>query len=660
MVTARANRPFRRVRAGVCAALIALTPLASCGGGTDPEGTPRRIAREIDQTLTTVAQNELARDPELATRLGLPEDAVGFPFNRYLTDRSQAAYERARLSRMETRDLLVRVPRPAPGSALARHLDTLIAAYETAETLFMAGHGATGLGASYPYAADHLRGAWIDVPLLLTLHHPMQSPEDARAYVSRLAQFADAIEDERRRMEADAAAGVVPPAPILRRMSAALDAMGPKAADTNLAAGPAPVGGATSRPAAPAPGPVATASAEAQSASPIVRNFENLTAGIPGLDPAERESLIADVRSLESEAVQPAYAAFALSLDQLANTAPELPGIWQVPDGEAYYAAALRAHTGDAASPGGLHERGRREVEALLADLDRALAGLGLTEGTPAERLAFIAAQPEQLYPDTEEGRTALVGRLSEHAARALPRLSDQFDIAIPSLPSLRPASELHATMPAFARYLPARTDGSAPAQLAIDLGQMADWPDFRLAAQMSENAVPGRHLAVSVTGADAGLPLIRQLVSDLAYTEGWAAYAATLADELGLYSEDPLSRIGYLQSRLLHAARMVADTGIHQERWGRDQAIAWLSTTTGVSEAFAAEEVDRYTVWPGQAAAGWLGRSRILDLRDRAIRVLGPRFDARAFHRVILTGGPRPLDMVEDDVTRWYSAQLD
>ncbi len=610
---------------GACAALIALVPLASCGGGADPEGTPRRIAREIDRTLITVAQNELARDPEIATRLGLPEETAGFAFNRYLTDRSQAAYERARLSRMETRDLLVRLPRPAPGSALARHLDTLIAAHETAETLFMAGHGTARLGQSFPYIADHLRGAWIDVPALLTQHHPMRRPEDARAYAERLAQLADAIEDERRRMEADAAAGVVPPAPILRRMSTAL---------------------------------AATAALPAE-ASPVVESFANLSAGIPGLDEAERDALTADIRLIAAEAVQPAYASFAESLDRLANTAPELPGIWQIPDGEAYYAAALRAHTGDAASPGGLHERGRREVDALLTDLDRALAGLGLIEGTPAERLAFLAAQPEQLYPDTEEGRLELLGRISEHAARALPRLAELFETAPSGLPSLRLSAPGAAPNPARARYMPPAADGSAPAQLEIDLGRMEDWPTYSLAALVFEVTVPGRHLEAVVTTRQARLPLVRQLIPDSAYTEGWAAYAATLADELGLYSDDPLSRIGYLQSRLLHAARLVADTGIHQERWGRDQAITWLSETTGLSPLAAAEEVDRFAVWPGQAASGWLGRSRILDLRERAIRVLGPRFDSKAFHQIILTGGPRPLEMVEDDVTRWFSAQI-
>jgi uncharacterized protein (DUF885 family) len=106
----------------------------------------------------------------------------------------------------------------------------------------------------------------------------------------------------------------------------------------------------------------------------------------------------------------------------------------------------------------------------------------------------------------------------------------------------------------------------------------------------------------------------------------------------------------------LLRAARLVADTGIHQQKWTRDRAISYITSTTGLSPEAAADEVDRYSIWPGQAAAYWIGRQRLLDLRERAQRVLGPKFEPKAFHAAILGGGPRPLDMVEADVTRWYT----
>ena len=620
------RRPARLLPAGLFGALILAAVSSACTPRADPEGTPVRVAREIEQTLTTVAQNDVARDPELATRLGIPADAAGYPFNRYLTDRSQAAYERARLTRLETRDLLVHVPRPARGSALARNLDTVILAHETAETLFIAGHGTSTLAASFPYVADQTRGAYVEVPDLLARFHPLHTPADARAFIDRMAQFADAIEDDRRRLEADAEAGVSPPAPILRRMYAIA---------TVYAAVPPEL-------------------------SPPVVTFENLVAGIAEISPEERAGMIADVRRLAADSVHPAYEAFSASVNTLANTAPELPGVWQLPEGAAYYAAALKAYTGDDASPGGLHERGKRDVAALLTETDRALTAFGLPEGSVGERLAFIALQPEQLYPDTDEGRAALIGRIISHSERARAALSSQFDFAPPDQVGLRPVPpEFSAWLPR-ASYLSRQLDGSAPARVEINLSSLADWPDFTLAPIAFHELIPGHHLEGAVTSNEAGLPLARHLIWNAAYGEGWATYAETLADELGLYSEDPLSRIGYLQSMLLAAARLVVDTGIHSERWSRDQAIGYLVSTVGLSTERAAIEVDRYTVRPGYAASYWLGRERLLDLRERAIRVLGPRFDPKAFHRIILLGGPRPLSMVEDDVTRWYTAQVE
>jgi len=618
------RRTARLLPAGLCAALFITVLPVACTPRADPEGTPRRVAREIERTLTTVAQNEVTRDPELATRLGLPDAEAGFAYNRFLTDRSQAAYERARLSRLETRDLLVRITRPARGSALARHLDTLIAAHETAETLFMAGHGASALGAAYPYVADHARGAYLDVPDLLTRFHPLRTPADARAYADRMAQFADAIEDDRRRLESDARAGTVPPAPILRRMHAL----------------------------------AAAAAAAPPETSPAVVSFENLLPGIAELTPAEREQLRADVRRIAAGNVRPAYAAFAASLSTLANTAPELPGVWQLPDGPAYYAAALKAYTGDDASAAGLHERGKREVDALLAETNRALIVLGLEEGSVGERLAFLAAQPGQVYPDTEEGHAALIGRILAHADRAEAALPGQFDITPAEKAGLRAVPPEFASFLPAAAYLPRALSDTRPARVEINALRLADWPDYSLAVLAFHQLVPGHHLQSSAA-RQADLPLARQMVWNVAYGEGWASYAETLADELGLYSEDPLSRIGYLQSMLLRAAGLVADTGIHSERWSRDQAIAYLAETTGLSLERSADEVDRYTVRPGYAAAYWIGRERILDLRERAIRVLGPKFDPKEFHRVILMGGPRPLGMVEEDVTRWYTAQV-
>ena len=314
---------------------IFVTLFVACSAPVDDAGTPRRIARQVDQLMMSVAETELAADPELATRLGLSEDRVGYDFNTYLTDRSQAAYERMRLTRLEVLEKLLSAPRPAEGGKQARHLDTVIHAYETAEDLFVAGHGQTGLGYAYPYVADHMRGAYIDVPELMTRAHPVRTARDARDYVARLAQFADTLQDERRRLEADARSGIVPPVFILERM---------QAQTRELGAGPA-------------------------SEHILVTTLQNLLSGPEDLTFEEQQALADKALALVETEILPAYADFEAALNRIKEFAPEDPGVWQVPEGDAYYDAALQAYTDPGITAETLHSQGQAEVERLTQAL---------------------------------------------------------------------------------------------------------------------------------------------------------------------------------------------------------------------------------------------------------------------------------------------------
>lgn len=599
--------------------------LAACGPQVDDAGTPRRIAREVDQTLLSIAMTELASDPELATRLGLTEEAVGYPFNSYLTDRSQAAYERRRMNRLEIIAALSKTPRPAEGSSQARHLDTVMAAYMTAESLFASGHGQTGLGISYPYVMDHMRGAYIDVPDLLARAHPVRTAAQAHAYVDRLAQFADAMDDERRRLNADAKAGILPPDYILDRMKETALKFAADPVDSHI----------------------------------LVTTLESQLAGPDDLSLEDAGALLARAKQLVAVEILPAYHRLADDFTALRTTAPSEPGVWQQAEGDAYYDAALEAYTDEGISAQALHELGIGEVQRLTAELELALFEAGLVEGSAAERLQILARQPGQIFPDTPDGHAALLAAMQAHLDRAqaaLPRIVSE---TVRTKVALRAVPEfLEASAPA-AFYSAAPADGSAPGLFEINLADMTDWPSFTLATLVYHETVPGHHLESALTAETARLPLIRQMIWNVAYGEGWGVYAETLADNLGLYRDDPFSRIGYLQSLLFRAARLVADTGIHRMHWNRQEAIDYLVSVTGQPESQMAQEVDRYTVWPGQAAAYWIGRKRILDLRERAERVLGPDFDFVEFHDVILTGGPRPLSILDMDVTRWYTGKI-
>ncbi|MGA1342216.1 MAG: DUF885 domain-containing protein, partial [Hyphomonas sp.] len=332
------------------------------------------------------------------------------------------------------------------------------------------------------------------------------------------------------------------------------------------------------------------------------------------------------------------------------------PGVWQIEGGDVWYRAVLAAYTGTQLTPSQLHDRGLDDVAGFSRELDAALAAAGLVDGSIAERLGLLSRQPGQVYEDTDPGRTALIGRLSAISARGHRVVEDQIGVAPKTAVTVSgvPAAFFAAT-PA-STYSARTADGRNPARFEVNLARMADWPDFSLSTLVFHYTLPGRHVEAEAALTVAALPLARQLISNPGYRYGWAAYAETLADEHGLYTDDPLGRIGYLASMLYRASLQVVDTGLHDQKWSRGRAIDYLIANTGVDMDRAAEEVDRLSAWPGEAAACWTGRQRLLDLRERARRVLGPGFDPKAFHGVILTGGPRPLDMVEADVTRWYT----
>lgn len=618
------RQSFKR-RLGILSLLAAASLMAGCGG-VDEEGTPRRIARQVDQALTTVAENELSTDPELASRLGLTEGAAGYAFQRRLTDRSQAAYERKRLTRLETLEGLLRTPRPAVGSAQARHLDTVIGAYEAAESLFLSGHGVTGLGTAYPYAADHVRGAYIDVPVLLTRYHPLRSVENADAYEDRLRQWAGAIDDDRRRLAADSAAGVTPPSVILDRMAERASAIRAEPSDT-----------------APVLGTLATS----------LEGISTLTAG-------EQADRLARATRIYTDSVLPALDAFEAGLDRLSAQAPEASGIWQLPAGPRFYVAALEAIAGEPVNPSALHQQALADVAALTVQLDAALATTGLVQGSVANRLQTLASQTGQVYPPTPDGEAALVARIASHLSNVRIRLETLF-VRSPEAPvELEVLSASPFEDRPIAAYHPAPANQSAPAVLVIDPARSRDWPDFTLATLTAREALPGRHLESALAAEQAQLPLARQILLHVGFSEGWAIYAETLADESGIYAIDPVSRIGYLRSMLVEAAQVVIDTGLHHQRWTRAQAILYLANAVGLDETAAARLVDHSSVSPGEVAAGWIGRRRLLDMRETSTRVLGPKFDIRAFHAAVLTGGPRPLQIVEDDIRRWYTSQID
>ena len=212
-------------------------------------------------------------------------------------------------------------------------------------------------------------------------------------------------------------------------------------------------------------------------------------------------------------------------------------------------------------------------------------------------------------------------------------------------------------TAPA-AYYKAAKLDGSRPATYNINLRSTLDWPMWSLPTLSFHEAAPGHHIQAGLAREKTGQPMLNYLISSPAFSEGWGLYAEDLGNELGAYETDKMAKLGYLQSLLFRAARLVADTGMHAERWTREDTITYMTETTGLPRERMVNEVDRYTVWPGQACAYMAGRETIRRLRAEATQALGAQFDLKAFHDAVLQPGPRPLPVLEADIANWEASR--
>jgi uncharacterized protein (DUF885 family) len=365
-------------------------------------------------------------------------------------------------------------------------------------------------------------------------------------------------------------------------------------------------------------------------------------------DAAFRERFLA----LEQGAVRPALRRYRDFLaNEYAPRARSSVGVSAHPDGAACYRAALRSSTTLDLDPAAVHERGL----AALAEIEAEMRELSATSfgGQPVPALLErVRSDPAFLYRDGAHV-LAQAEAAMERAWSALPRAFGR----IPrSRAILEPIPEFQART-AAAHYLQAALDGSQPAVYRVRLYQPehSTWTIGESTA--FHEVVPGHHLQVALANESDGLPRIARFLFSSGFSEGWALYAEQVADELGLYTS-PADRLGMLSNRAWRAVRIVVDPGLHALGWSRERAIDYLLAHTALSQEQAAQEIDRYIAWPGQAASYLLGYEEILALRRDAQERLGARFDLREFHDVVLRAGSQTLPVLRARVEAWVAAQ--
>jgi uncharacterized protein (DUF885 family) len=582
--------------------------LSACATPRTPNPADAAAAdARVDALLTRQFEAGLDRNPEQVTSLGLDKGARAAQRAR-LTDRTPEAAAADRANAV--RDLAALKAIGPAGLSDTGRLNYDIAEFRLETAAGFARrfpYHAQGLGRPGPYVVNQLAGSYFSVPDFLDTQHPIETAADADAYLLRLGAFPAALDGDTARVRENASRGVVAPDFVIDKTIGQLRALrdGPaadKAVVRSLARR------ATEKGLTGDYGPRAQAVFEGPVRAALTRQIEAL------------------------QALRP----------QAVHTA----GVHRLPDGAGYYAQTLRFNTTTAYSPDEVHQIGLDQVRDLQSRIDVLLRAQGYTQGSVGDRLNVINKEPRFVWPNTDQGRADLLASLDRQMAEISPRLPTVFS----RIPKTR--MTIRRVPPAIEQGAPGgyaqsgTLDGSRPGTFYINLKDTAEWPKWSLPTLTYHEAAPG-HLFEGGLALESGdLPLYRKVGGFSAYAEGWALYAERIADELGVYADDPFSKIGYLQSYLFRAVRLVVDTGLHHKRWSREQAIRWMVDNAAEPEGSAVREIERYSVMPGQACSYKLGETVISRLRAEA--EARPGFDIKRFHDAVLGGGRMPLTVLE------------
>jgi len=591
-------------------------------GAAAPTAEAADAPSPIKALMDEMARGYLRESPEFATFLAVPEEMAGGRYVDRLGEVSREAGARFKgmieqgLQRCRAIDRAALhgqdvVSQQVVEAALADLLATL--QFEHAPT------------AGQPYVVSQLTGSYTGIPDFLVSAHQVPNRDHADAYLARLAQYARNLDIETQRHREDVAAGVTPPDFAIDKAITQLE----------------------------------TFAAIAPAENPLVATFAAKLARVEDMPEADRAALTERAQTILTGEVLPAYHRQVAALRATRPHAAHDAGCWRLPQGAEMYAASLQQQTTTNMTADEIHTMGVELVQSLQSEMEAILRAEGLTRGTVAERVREISARPDQIYPSTEEGRTALLDALNAQVQAVRARMPEVFgNLARANLEIKRVPEYTEAGSPG-GYYQPPALDGSRPGAYYINLRDPAtEWPKFTLPTLTYHEGIPGHHWQIALAQESEGLPFFRSaLLGFNAYQEGWGLYAEQLADEMGMYANDRLGRLGYLQSAAFRASRLVVDTGMHAKRWTREQAIDSMMAATGDQESNIVTEIERYSVWPGQACGYMVGRQAIVAMREHAKTVMGAQFDIRGFHDVVLSNGATPLSVTRALVEEWVAA---
>jgi uncharacterized protein (DUF885 family) len=601
----------RLLFAGAASLAFAGAP-AAWGAAAPTTAEVERNSAALTAFLNVQYEQELQRDPEDLTSQGRKEH-----YDK-LTDRSEAyldrelAWRRSSVAQMKARFDPAALDEEARTSfdVWALELDRAEARQRWRR------HG-------YIYARG---GPHTGIPNFLINFHRVDTKADMDAYISRVGQIDNALDQLLVRAKAGAKGGVRMPR---FTYDQSLDEV------MRVTRG-APFDS----------GPDSALFADAKGKIAALK-----TAG--KIDQAEADRLTTEVNQVMTRQMKPGYDRLAAWLKADREFAPaEARGVGSLPNGADYYNAMLYLQTTTTMTADEIHALGLREVARIRGEMEAVKARTGFT-GTLEDFFVFMRTNPRFILPDTDAGRQQYLALAEGYLSQMKKKLPQYFG-RLPKADLVVKRVEAFREEPGGAQHYNRGTaDGSRPGVFYAHLSDMKAMPTYQLENIAYHEGLPGHHMQISIAQELTGVPKFRTQYGYTAYTEGWGLYSEALAKEMG-FDTDPYNDFGRLSGEIWRAIRLVLDTGIHSKGWSEQQAVAYFTANSAQPEAAIRSEVKRYILTPGQATCYKIGMIKLQQLRDQARRELGPKFDYRTFHDEVLGGGSLPLPVLEARVGRW------
>ena len=571
---------------------------------------PLRFRSLLDREVVKLA----FEDPETLTSLGFLESLGIKDHNAHLSDASLANDQLMMAKAMEIKALIEAYSDSelSENDLLSKRIALYLLDYLEAAAPYQ----------YHNYPANQLFGIQSAFPSFMQAQHQVHDLEDAENYLHRMTELPRKFNQYMEGLTLREERNILPPRFVVQRVLDEMNAF------------------------------VATPPTE----NILYTALEEKLSSASEISDEQKSDLLARAVDLIETDVYPAYDTFINYFNRVIDKTNSDDGIWHLPQGDEVYALALQFFTTTDYTADEIHEIGLREVDRIQAEILAILAAEGYDTSVGfTAAMEVLSANPDFYYEDSDAGRAQI---LEDYQI-----ILDEIDAGIDSAFNIRPIAGMEVVrIPEFkektspgAYYQQPAIDGSRPGRFFANLYDIKATPKFGMRTLAYHEGIPGHHFQIAIAMELEGMPLIRRMSPFTAYTEGWALYAEQVAWEQG-FQNDPYDNIGRLVAELFRAVRLVVDTGIHHQRWTREEAIDYMLSNTGMAESDVVSEIERYIVMPGQATAYKIGMMKILELRSKAQNALGDRFDIRDFHDVVLKNGAVPLAILEELVDQYIA----